>query len=83
MRGHVNPLLNVVMNYKVNTKLTLDECDDEVKHLWVDEGEEDVGELEEVAREESHGEALEQRRGDPRRRLILLHHMHLNLNYDA
>ena len=61
-------------------KLTLDECDDEVENLWVDEEEEDVGELEEVAREERHGEGLEQRRGDPRRRLVIcLQHMHLNL----
>lgn len=59
-------------------KLTLDECDDEVENLWVDEEEEDVGELEEVAREERHGEGLEERRGDPRRRLIVLQHLKHN-----
>ena len=51
-------------------KPTLDECNDEVEYLRVDEEEEDVGELEEVAGEEDDGERLEQRRGDPRRRLL-------------
>ena len=54
----------------MNTKPTLDECNDEVEYLRVDEEEEDVGELEEVAGEEGDGEGLEQRRGDPRRRLL-------------
>ena len=61
------------------SKLTLYECDDEVENLWVDEEEEDVGELEEVAREQRQSERLEQRRGDPRRRLIVL--QHLNFKY--
>ena len=49
----------------------MDEGNDEIEDLRVDEDEEDVGELEEVAGEEGGGEGLDQGRGYPRRRLLV------------
>ena len=62
-------------------KTTLNEGDDEIEDLWVDEYEQNVGELEEVAGEEGGGEGLEEGRGDRRWRLFRFQHLQFAAKY--